>query len=307
MGAHMRGLVEIHGMSSYPLCGHATWAKGITTQEVLMTLAIAVEEFRKRKNLVDNKKQLVMNVIETAFPALFGGAVSEGVFGASQSNKEGVEAVYEEIATWWTNTTTSAERATWAVLDIHNYIAWHEAVPKFREVKNDGEFEALITEMSKPFFVNLRKRLGMPKPERLACSEYSASTDRDTFLSITSSVGPRPPNFLSFCAQRLRDCFLVAQHKAAKQENIEMWFWTYHIRNNVNYQGEWSLQHILSPWPRLLRSSSRVQACGEAVRCIFHSVSCVWFFLLASVRTPIHSFWRQSFGANFHFSGTALR
>lgn len=29
-----------------------------------------------------------------------------------------------------------------------------------------------------------------------------------------------------------------------------MWFWTYHIRNNVNYQGEWSLQHILTPWPR---------------------------------------------------------
>lgn len=305
--AHMRGLIELYGMSSYDLRGHPTWAKAVTTQEVLKTLGVSVEEFRKRKGLVESRKQLVMNIIETAFPALFGGEVSRGVFGASQSNKKGIEAVYEEIAIWWKETTTVLERESWAVLDIHNYIAWNGDVHKFREVKNDAEFQGLVTEMSTPFFVNLRQRLDMPKPQRLACSEYSASTNRDTLLSITSGVGPRPLSFPGFSCQRVRDLFLLSQHKEAETQGIEMWFWTYHIRNNVNYQGEWSLQHILSPWPRLWRSDSCSAACREALHCVLHSACWMGRFLLAAALAPCRSLWGQSFGLGFQFYGSQLR
>lgn len=301
--AHMRGLVEMHGMSSYDLGGEPTWAQGLTSQELLKTLTISVEEFRKHQVLVDSKKQLVMNVIETAFPALFGGPVSKGVFGASQNNKEGVAAVYEEIAMWWKSITTVSERENWAVLDIHNYIAWNGDVHKFEDVASAGDFDALIHEMSSPFFQNLRKHLDMPKPQRLACSEYSASTNRDTLLSITSGVGPAPQKCLGVSGADLRDRFLVTQHKEARKEGIQMWFWTYHIRNNINYQGEWSLQHILSPWPRLMRSRSF----KEVIHCIFHGSLCASFFLFASIQTPLRSFWLQKLGLSFSFLSVAAR
>merc|ERR1712194_494500 len=147
--------------------------------------------------------------IETSFPAAFGGPVSAGVFGANQSDKEGSASIYETVALWWKGITTVAERETWAVLDIHNYIAWKGDVHRFHDITNDADFDSLIVEMSAPFFENLRANLDMPKPQRLACSEYSVSTNRDTLLSITSGVGPAPSNFPSFSGPRVRDNFLV--------------------------------------------------------------------------------------------------
>lgn len=79
----------------------------------------------------------------------------------------------------------------------------------------------------------------MPEPQLLACSEYSASTNQDTLLSVTSGVGRRSANLPGHIGwQLLRDNFLLCQHRAAKDQKIDMWFWTYHIRKNRNYQGQ---------------------------------------------------------------------
>ena len=75
--AHMRGLYDKSGASvpvpyqeAYDQVGMKGWAN-ISTTDILQTLAISVEEFRKRPAL--EKKMLLMNVIETAFAGTFGG------------------------------------------------------------------------------------------------------------------------------------------------------------------------------------------------------------------------------------------
>jgi len=78
---------------------------GITKpQEVLDTLAWAVKDF-KSSSLPTDKVKLYMNVIETMYDS---------------SNKT----PFKTIGIWWLNTTTPEERKTWAVLDIHHYVAW---------------------------------------------------------------------------------------------------------------------------------------------------------------------------------------
>merc|ERR1712039_331096 len=86
-----------------------------------------------------------------------------------------------------------------------------------------------------------------------------------------------------------RDRFLVSQHRDADKHDIDMWFWTYHIRKNKNYQGEWSLLHMLSPWARLWRSDTFFDACQEAVHSIWHGLLCMWYQVLSgSFFSPWH-------------------
>eukprot|EP00438_Fugacium_kawagutii_P016822 Skav203781 [mRNA] locus=scaffold206:340723:345730:+ [translate_table: standard] len=221
--AHMRGLydksaaaVPVPYQAAYDQLGVQGWAS-ISTAEILQTLAISVEEFRQRPELA-NQKMLLMNIIETAFAGTFGGSEDASAFAASQTGE--VASVTQGIGAWWKALTTEEERCSWAVLDLHNYIAWN---PKVKD------FDAWLS----------RSRLQMPVPELLACSEYSASTNQDTLLSVTSGVGRRPASLPGHIGwQLLRDNFLLCQHRAAKEQKIDMWFWTYHIRKNRNYQGQ---------------------------------------------------------------------
>lgn len=75
--AHMRGLydksaaaVPVPYQAAYDQLGMKGWAS-ISTAEILQTLAISVEEFRKRPALA-GQKMLLMNIIETAFAAGWG-------------------------------------------------------------------------------------------------------------------------------------------------------------------------------------------------------------------------------------------
>mmetsp|Transcript_73362 Transcript_73362/g.159088 ORF Transcript_73362/g.159088 Transcript_73362/m.159088 type:complete len:589 (+) Transcript_73362:34-1800(+) len=303
--AHLRGLHDAWGCSTYDLRGAKGWSADASASDVLGVLAISVGEFRRRPGLAANGKRLVMNIIETSWPQCFG-AADKNSFGASL--KEGMEGVYEDIGSWWRGLTTPSERQQWAVLDIHNYISWNPAVGGFVDIKDHGEFSGRINDLSLPFFRSLRDRLGLPKPELLATAEYSGSTDQDTFNSITSGVGRKPTAFPGFKWWMARDAFLAAQHLAAREASIDMWFWTYHIRKNVNYQGEWSLQHILSPWPRLttiLSCPFQISNCralgGEALRCIYHGAYMGLLMLFATVQAPLSSLWLQRCGLRFHF------
>ena len=300
--AHMRGLYDKSGAAvpvpyqeAYDQLGMKGWAN-ISTTDILQTLAISVEEFRKRPAL-EKKKMLLMNVIETAFAGTFGGKEDASAFAASQKGE--VASVTGAIGTWWKDITSEEERQRWAVLDLHNYIAWNPDVKKFEKMSTLEEFGRLLGEMSVPFFQQLRSRLEMPQPQLLACSEYSASTNQDTLLSVTSGVGPEPRNLPRHITwQRLRDDFLRCQHRAAKDQKIDMWFWTYHIRKNRNYQGEWSLQHILSPWPRM--EGFHLGLPLALLRCFGHvSYTCAWL-LWHWLKRPSFA-WLSFFGRSFAF------
>ena len=215
--AHMRGLYDKSGAAvpvpyqkAYDELGLKGWAS-ISTTDILQTLAISVDEFRKRPAL-EQQKMLLMNVIETTFAGTFGGKEDASAFAASQKGEVG--SVTGAIGAWWKEITTESERKRWAVLDLHNYIAWNPDVKGFEDIVTMEDYRHLLNEMSVPFFQQLRSRLEMPQPQLLACSEYSASTNQDTLLSVTSGVGRRPmslPREISW--QHLRDDFLRCQHR----------------------------------------------------------------------------------------------
>ncbi|CAJ1382807.1 unnamed protein product [Effrenium voratum] len=305
--AHMKGLYDAAGagvpvpyQAAYDAQGMKSWAQ-VPMAEILDTLAIGVEEFRKHPVLLEGKKMLLMNVIETSFAGTFGGE-DAGAFAASQKGE--VASVTGQLGQWWRSVTCAEERRTWAVLDLHNYIAWNPEVKHFESIKDLDEFQALLTDMSLPFFQQLRERLGIKQPELLACSEYSGSTNQDTLLSTTSGVGRRSPNLPRHVGwQTLRDAFLLLQHRAARVHQIEMWFWTYHIRKNVNYQGEWSLQHALSPWPRLKAEGFGLYGFS---RCLVH-LTCTAGRLVAYLLKSPRSLWLQGLGSRFGFFQATLR
>jgi len=316
--AHLRGLYDPAGANcpvpykeAYDQSG-MNWAANLSTTEMLATLAISVDEFRRRPNLRMGNKKLLMNIIETAFAGTFGGQEDAAAFAASQKGEIG--SVTGSIGAWWRNVTTAEERKTWAVLDIHNYIAWNPEVEEFEAISTLDDQTKLFNKMSLPFFKELRQRTQIPEPELLACSEYSASTNQDTLLSTTSGVGRRSPHLpLSIAWQHLRDTFLRFQHRLAREESIEMWFWTYHIRKNVNYQGEWSLQHVLSPLPRLIAdltssspASAKVIASGVG-RCACHFFLMAFLLARAWLRAPFRSWWLQAFGLRFGFFNSMLQ
>ncbi|CAE7235167.1 unnamed protein product [Symbiodinium sp. CCMP2592] len=229
---------------------HACSSTKATLPQELTIKSAGVEEFRRRPALHMGKKMLVMNVIETAFAGTFD---KEDVHAFAASQKGEIGCVTGSIGAWWRGITTLEERKSWAVLDLHNYIAWDPKAKDFEEIETPEQQRGLLEQMSLPFFRQLRERAQLPEPQLLACSEYSASTNQDTLLSTTSGVGKRPPRLpAAFTFMHLRDAFLRFQNRAAREERIQMWFWTYHIRKNINYQGEWSLLHALSPLQRLL-------------------------------------------------------
>eukprot|EP00929_Paragymnodinium_shiwhaense_P098691 TRINITY_DN6017_c0_g1_i2.p1 TRINITY_DN6017_c0_g1~~TRINITY_DN6017_c0_g1_i2.p1 ORF type:complete len:624 (+),score=119.05 TRINITY_DN6017_c0_g1_i2:143-2014(+) len=318
--AHCRGLYDSKGLgvpSTYDVAGRPMWADQVKAMDVLMVLETCVSEFRKHTVLVESGKRLLMNVIETAFNEAFGKADSTS-FGASQTKDGGMDRVYQAIGDWWKNCTTAEDRTQWAVLDIHNYIAWNPSCSRFAEIKSDSELYSLYKELSAPFFVMLRSRLGMPKPELLATSEYSASTHQDTLLSITSGVGPTPDKHpgraggYAFDWLSARDAFIVAQHRWAEVHSIDMWFWTYHIRKNVNYQGEWSLQHILSPTLRYQQLRQRysgpeddAELSAEAYESVMFFCSMVWHLICAIMKAPFKRLFSEGCGRCFAFNAAS--
>ena len=118
-----------------------------------------------------------LQVIETAFAGTFGGQEDAQAFAASQKGEIG--SVTGSIGAWWRGITTLEERKTWAVLDLHNYIAWDPKAKEFEDISTQEQQRGLLEQMSLPFFRQLRERVMMPEPELLACSEYSASTNQD--------------------------------------------------------------------------------------------------------------------------------
>lgn len=315
--AHLRGLYDPKG-AACPVPYKASsqpdthnWAANVSTAEILATLAISVEEFRKRPALHMGKKMLVMNVIETAFAGTFD---KEDVHAFAASQKGEIGCVTGSIGAWWRGITTVEERKSWAVLDLHNYIAWDPKAKEFEEIETLEQQRGLLEQMSLPFFRQLRERAQLPEPQLLACSEYSASTNQDTFLSTTSGVGKRPLRLpAAFTFMHLRDAFLRFQNRAAREERIQMWFWTYHIRKNINYQGEWSLLHALSPLQRLLArlATGTPMATGElaiaCMRCALHFFFVAFLLASAWLRAPVRSWWLQAFGLRFGFPMALLR
>jgi hypothetical protein len=209
-------------------CTNGSW--GITSyQDVLDTLALAVKDFGQSSLPAHNVK-LYMNVIETMFPTTMTG-----------------EQIYSVIGTWWNSITTSNDRQTWAVLDLHHYFAWDGKCNSCLQnyVTNGVIQQAGFDQMkqcSDDWYLTIREKLGLSSMDRFATTEFSASANSDTYQSCASGNAQptTPQNYETY-----RNAVLQYQIDDAKQADIDLYFWTWTIPYNDNFQHEWSLTNIL--------------------------------------------------------------
>jgi len=219
--AHLMGIPQAR-------CSDGSW--GIASyQDVLDTLALAVADFR-RSSLPRHNVELYMNVIETMFPTTMTG-----------------DQIYGAVGEWWKSITTEKDRRKWAILDIHHYFAWDGRCNAcLQDHVKDGLIEQAgfdqMRKCSDDFYLTIREKLDLGSNDRLATSEFSASDNSNTYKSCASGKAKptTPRNYKSF-----RNAILQYQIDDAKQAGIDLYFWTWTIPYNDNYQNEWSLIDIL--------------------------------------------------------------
>lgn len=209
-------------------CSDGSW--GIASyQNVLDTLALAVTDFGQSSLPAHNVK-LYMNVIETMFPTTMTG-----------------DQIYSAIGTWWNSITTESARQTWAVLDLHHYFAWDgNCNTCLQNYVTGGVIEQAgfdqMKKCSDEWYLTIKGKLDLHATDLFATSEFSASANFDTYQSCASGKAQpvTPTNYEAY-----RDAVLKYQIDDAEQADIDLYFWTWTIPYNDNYQNEWSLTNIL--------------------------------------------------------------
>jgi len=186
-----------------------------------------------------------MNIIETMF------STSLPVTGLDRTGQQpdalSGGQVYGIIGTWWKSVTTENDRQKWAVLDLHHYFAWDGSCNTCLQnfVTNGVIQQAGFDQMkqcSDDWYLNIRGMLDLASTDLLATTEFSASANSDTYQSCASGNAQpsTPDNYADY-----RNAVLKYQIDDAKQADIDLYFWTWTIPYNTNFQNEWSLTNVL--------------------------------------------------------------
>lgn len=204
---------------------------------VFMWLRDAVSEFRKSK-LPTLGLQLHVNVHESLFPTpilpKYKDKTKEEL---DYGRYPGALAIF---GSWWRATTTAAERASWAVLDVHHYHAWGDACsgavegpPTGRYACSDetarNEVLSKCSEWASVYRQTLEKEC--EKGLKLASAEFSASTHHSVRHACND-------------VSTLKTTYEMQIH-AAKQADVELFWWSYQMPYGGAFKSAWSLKHLL--------------------------------------------------------------
>lgn len=218
---------------------------------MLLWLRDAIDAFRKSK-LPSLGKELHVNVHESVFPA--------DVLPQSKTRPDyGLNTGSMQIfGAWWRASTTAAERSKWAVLDIHHYHAWGpecsgavEGPPTGRFACSDEERKAEVMEKCVTWSHVYRSTLEKECEEglRLASAEFSASTHH----SVRHAC-----NDVSTLQM-----MLVSQVNAARNANVELFWWSYKMPYGGAFRNAWSLKHLLYLLGILPQPDEELFHCGD--------------------------------------------
>jgi hypothetical protein len=182
----------------------------------LDTLAIALQLFRASR-LPAAGKYLLMNMIQISSDA---------------------------AASWWLSRTTATERAQWAVIDLHHYIAWPGVDWCANSSRTIDELRRAVDAAPDTWQWSARTSLRLTNSSALvAMSEFSGSTHEDTTKSCS-------PNNVAFGdpakAMEVVRYFVSKQVQTSAATNVIDFFWKWHLPFNSNFRTEWSLKHILA-------------------------------------------------------------
>lgn len=200
---------------------------------VLLWLRDAVDAFR-RSSLPSRGKELHVNLHESVFP-------SDALPKDEEKPDYGLgTGAMRVLGAWWRATTTTEERSTWAVLDLHHYMAWGdectgavEGFPTGRYACSDGEGRSAIlgkcSSWARVYRATLDDECG--PGSRLASAEFSASTHHSV------RHGCNEPT-------TLRE-MLEMQVEAGRDADVELFWWSYKMPYGGAFRNAWSLKHLL--------------------------------------------------------------
>uniref|UniRef100_A0A7S4HVV1 Glycoside hydrolase family 5 domain-containing protein n=1 Tax=Odontella aurita TaxID=265563 RepID=A0A7S4HVV1_9STRA len=150
------------------------------------------------------------------------------------------------LASWWRGTTTTVERSSWAVLDMHHYHAWDPACqgasdgpPSGNYTCGDGAATAATLGRCASWAGVYRSAVsgsppdagGIPPGARLASAEFSASTHHSVLHSCVDVT-------------TLRSTYL-AQVEAANDADVELYWWSWKMPHGGAFRRAWSFKHFL--------------------------------------------------------------
>jgi hypothetical protein len=195
---------------------------------VLRWQSDALQAFR-RTSLVERGIELVVNIHESILVAALT-TPDENNAGGRHPKATGL------LAHWWKQTTTSDERASWAVLDMHHYHAW-EPNCEGTVTGHDGAYlcgdtaaVATVLDACTSWATTLRNAVG-ETAARLSSGEFSASTHHSVALSCTDST-------------TLRQTY-QAQVAAAQAADVNLYFWAWKMPHGGAFRPAWSMNELM--------------------------------------------------------------
>jgi len=188
------------------------WGHFAEEKNVLTWLSETSEDFRTSSLPLENVK-LYVNLIETAFSEFEHSAVP-----------------------WFLNTFTKEEQKTWAVADVHWYVAWSSGDCDGRSVEGGGfdcaaplpQVQAKLHSCASSASQRLRQLFG---DAQVAVTEFSAGTFHKARYACHDS-------------QLLRT-FIEEQVRAFRSDHIQPFFWTWKMPFGPNFEAGWSLKYLL--------------------------------------------------------------
>jgi len=210
---------------------------------VFKWLGDSVDVFRK-SSLPSLGKELMVNVIEYA------------IDDRNQTQMWSTSV----IGAWWRAATSSKERSSWAVLDMHHYHAWSSDCsgasdgPPFANYTcsdTNARNEALerCTNWARLFRSTIDEECG--PGAKLMAGEMSASTHHSVRHACNDKT-------------TLKTTYEM-QHKAAQDANVNIFFWSFKMPYGGAFRPAWSLKHFLYLMGVLPRPDESNYICGDHV------------------------------------------
>lgn len=202
------------------------WTHFAKEEDVLRWLSEVADDFRKSL-LPTQGMKLYVNLIETAFSQFEHSAVP-----------------------WFLKTFSQEERETWAIADVHWYVAWSNGVCDGRTVEGGAyscssplsEVRGKLSSCAHGASARLRSLFGKGL---VAVTEFSAGTFHQARYACSDS-------------QILR-AFLEEQITAFRSDDIEPFFWTWKMPFGPNFEAGWSLKYLLG----LEKDPDRALGCSD--------------------------------------------
>lgn len=196
---------------------------------VLLWLSQSVETFRNSK-LPQLGKEIHVNIHESVFRS--------SDLPEDPNGETGVAAAHV-VAAWWSTATSSAERSSWAILDMHHYHAWDEPCAGTSDglgnyTCGDDVSRSITLQRCAAWASNVYRRAVDDEcgpGARLASAEFSASTHHQVHRAC-NDIGTLHATY-------------AAQVEDAKSADVELFFWSWKMPYGDSFRNAWSFKHLM--------------------------------------------------------------